>query len=43
MRTTVDSQLLPQRQVLEDETSMAARDDNQEPSNLNNADDHGPA
>ena len=40
---TVDSQLLPLRQVLEDETSMTARHDKQEPSNLTHADDHGPA
>jgi len=39
----VDSQLLPQGQVLENETSMSARQDDQEPSNLDNADDHGPS
>jgi hypothetical protein len=38
-----DSQLLSQRQVLENETSMSARHDDQEPSNLDDADDHGPA
>jgi hypothetical protein len=39
----VDRQLLPQRQVLEHETSMSARQDDQEPSDLNDTDDHGPA
>jgi hypothetical protein len=39
----VDNQLLPQGQVLENETSMPARQDNQQPSNLDNADDHGPS
>ena len=39
----VDSKLLPQCQVLEHETSMSARQDDQEPSNLDNADDHGPS
>ena len=39
----VDSQLLPQRQVLEHETAMSARQDDQETSNLDDTDDHGPA
>jgi len=39
----VDSQPLPQRQVLDNETSMSARQDDQEPSNLDDADQHGPA
>ncbi len=39
----VDSPRLPQRQVLEDEISMSARQDDQEPSNLDDTDDHGPA
>jgi hypothetical protein len=39
----VDSQLLPQRQVLEHETAMLAREDDQEPRNLDDTDDHGPA
>src|SRR4051794_8477213 len=39
----VDSQLLPQRQVLEHETSMSARQGDQEPSNLDDTVDHGPA
>jgi len=38
-----DRQLLPQRQVLEHETAMSARQDDQEPSNLDETDDHGPA
>jgi hypothetical protein len=38
---TVDSQLLPQCQVLENETAMSARQDDQEPSDLDDADDHG--
>ena len=41
--TMVDRQLLPQRQVLEHETSMSARHDDQEPRNLDDTDDHGPA
>jgi hypothetical protein len=36
-------QLLPQRQVLEHETSVSARQQDQEPSHLDNADDQGPA
>ena len=39
----VDSQLLAQRQVLEHETAMSARQDDQEPSDLDDTDDHGPA
>jgi hypothetical protein len=39
----VDSQLLPQRQVLEYETAVSARQDDQEPSNLDDTDNHGPA
>ena len=39
----VDSQLLPQRQVLEHETAMSACEVDQEPSNLDDTDDHGPA
>jgi len=37
----VDSQLLPQRQVLENKTSMSTRQDDQEPSDLDDADGHG--
>jgi hypothetical protein len=40
---TVDRQRLPQRQVLEHETAMSARQDDQEPNNLDDADEHGPA
>ena len=39
----VDRQLLSQRQVLKDETAMSARQDDQEPSNPDEAGDHGPA
>jgi hypothetical protein len=39
----VDSHLLAQRQVLESETAMSARQDDQEPSNLDDTDDHAPA
>jgi hypothetical protein len=39
----VDSQLLPQRQVLERKTSMPACQDDQETSNLDDTDDDGPA
>ena len=39
----IDSQLLPQRQILEYETAMSACQDDQEPSNLDDTDDHGPA
>ena len=37
----VDRQLLPQRQVLDHETAMSARQDDQEPSNLHDTGDHG--
>jgi hypothetical protein len=40
---SLDGQLLPQRHVFEYETSMSARQDDQEPSNLNDTVDHGPA
>ncbi len=39
----VDSQLLPQRQVLENQTAMSARENDQEPNNLDEPGDHGPA
>ena len=39
----VDNQLLPQRKVLESETSMSARQNEQDPGNLDDADDYGPA
>lgn len=42
-RAIVDTQLLSQRQVLDNETAMSARQDDQEASNLDNAGDHGPA
>jgi hypothetical protein len=40
---TVDSQLLPHRQVLEHETSMSAHQDDQEPSSLDDTRDHSAA
>jgi len=40
---TVDSQLPAQRQVLEHETAMSACQDDHQPSNLDDAQDHGPA
>ena len=40
---TVDGQLLPQREVLEHETSMSAGQDDQEPSNVDDTVDQGPA
>ena len=43
MGATVHRQLLPQRQVLEDETSMSARQGDQEPSDLDDTHDHGSA
>ena len=42
MGALVNSQLLPQRQVLERETSMSARQDDQETSDPDDADNHGP-
>ena len=39
----VDSQLLPQRQVLENQTAVSAREDDQEPNNVDEPGDHGPA
>jgi hypothetical protein len=43
MSAMVDSQLLPQRQVLEHETAMWACQDDQKSSDLDDTDDHGPA